>query len=551
ISTGAERFEAEFKRDNQGLEIQRSLPGGIQSRWSRDKLGRPIRHEIGQEKQLYSSKTYVWGLNNRLLKLIDGLNRETVFQHDAVGNLLSARYSDGSFDLRMPDAVGNLFKTPSQKDREYGPAGQLLAVHSSKGTTRYSYDVEGNLISKLEPGEKLWRYEWNSNGMLAKVIRPDGQEVCFDYDPLGRRIRKTFNNKITRWVWDGNNPLHEWVEHLPENLSATQILSRQQLAEDIRATQRQQLLQAIEPQGPPAFEEGNIDNPVTWLFEPDSFTPMAKLVGDEHYSIIADHLGTPSVIFDKNGQQVWASEMDVWGNLRQLRGERNFCPFRFPGQYEDGETGLYYNRFRYYDPQAGQYVSQDPIRLSGGSKLYAYVHDPVTWTDPLGLKGGCEKYGDIPQEHHARYDRYLARNPEKVLAPNDWYKRAQQAWANNAGGNEFERAVREFMGAPLGRGSKPVSIDGYVPDLPVGKEFGVTDIKNVENLCNSPQLTAFSDYAVDNNLPFSIVISPRTETVSDPLLENIRKSGGELMEFDEVTQEFSFIDISKKGPWKR
>ena len=107
------------------------------------------------------------------------------------------------------------------------------------------------------------------------------------------------------------------------------------------------------------------------------------------------------------------------------------------------------------------------------------------------------------------------------------------------------------MGAPLGRGSKPVSIDGYVPDLPVGKEFGVTYIKNVENLCNSPQLTAFSDYAVDNNLPFSIVISPRTETVSDPLLENIRKSGGELMEFDEVTQEFSFIDISKKGPWKR
>lgn len=64
-------------------------------------------------------------------------------------------------------------------------------------------------------------------------------------------------------------------------------------------------------------------------------------------------------------------------------------------------------------------------------------------------------------------------------------------------------------------------------------------------------MTAFSDYAVDNNLPFSIVISPRTETVSDPLLENIRKSGGELMEFDEVTQEFSFIDISKKGPWKR
>jgi RHS repeat-associated protein len=62
------------------------------------------------------------------------------------------------------------------------------------------------------------------------------------------------------------------------------------------------------------------------------------------------------------------------------------CPFRYQGQYEDAETGLYYNRFRYYDPNAGCYLSQDPSGLNGGIALYAYVHDLNNWIDPFGLK---------------------------------------------------------------------------------------------------------------------------------------------------------------------
>nr|GFC18477.1 type VI secretion system Vgr family protein [Tanacetum cinerariifolium] len=54
-------------------------------------------------------------------------------------------------------------------------------------------------------------------------------------------------------------------------------------------------------------------------------------------------------------------------------------------QYEDVETGLYYNRFRYYDPEGGQYISQDPIGLAGGTHLYSYVHDTTAWIDPFGL----------------------------------------------------------------------------------------------------------------------------------------------------------------------
>jgi len=65
---------------------------------------------------------------------------------------------------------------------------------------------------------------------------------------------------------------------------------------------------------------------------------------------------------------------------------------RFPGQYDDEETGLHYNRFRYYDPSIGRYVSADPLGQFGGgprnsdTNLYAYVSsNPVNWFDPLGL----------------------------------------------------------------------------------------------------------------------------------------------------------------------
>lgn len=61
------------------------------------------------------------------------------------------------------------------------------------------------------------------------------------------------------------------------------------------------------------------------------------------------------------------------------------CPFKYQGQYHDAETDLYYNRFRYYDPDSGNYLSQDPIGLNGGMFLYAYVYDTNSWVDVFGL----------------------------------------------------------------------------------------------------------------------------------------------------------------------
>jgi len=382
-----EQFITQFARDDIGVELQRTMPGGIQSRWRRDRLGRPIQQDIIGGQKTYSSKTYVWGLDDRLSKIIDALGRETIFHHDALGNLAAAQYGQNHFDLRMPDAVGNLFRTEAKKDREYGPAGQLLAKHDKNGTTRYHYDAEGNLISKIEPNDKVWRYEWNATGSLRKVIRPDGKEVTFEYDPLGRRISKTFNGKITRWVWDGNNPLHEWVESVQVVTPLKLIRPNKSAEAEIAADQRQIALQPLQSQAPPVVPHGDEKNPATWLFDPESFAPMGKMVDGRYYPIVTDYLGTPVAMFDDAGNKIWSADITVWGDLRNLEGERQTCPFRWPGQYEDEETGLYYNRFRYYDPDAGQYVRQDPIGLRGGLKSYAYVVDPTGWVDSLGLSG--------------------------------------------------------------------------------------------------------------------------------------------------------------------
>ena len=89
----------------------------------------------------------------------------------------------------------------------------------------------------------------------------------------------------------------------------------------------------------------------------------------------------------RNGELVWSADYDIYGRLRNVKGERTFIPFRQVGQIEDSELeGLYYNRYRWYNSETGCYISQDPIGLAGGNPtLYGYVCDPNTQIDPFGL----------------------------------------------------------------------------------------------------------------------------------------------------------------------
>jgi RHS repeat-associated protein len=73
-------------------------------------------------------------------------------------------------------------------------------------------------------------------------------------------------------------------------------------------------------------------------------------------------LGTPTQMYDTNGEKTWDAVLDIYGSVRTFAGRSlSECPFRYQGQYQDEETGLYYNRFRYYDAEVGSYISQDPI----------------------------------------------------------------------------------------------------------------------------------------------------------------------------------------------
>jgi len=107
-----------------------------------------------------------------------------------------------------------------------------------------------------------------------------------------------------------------------------------------------------------------------------------------------DHLGTPIALTDRQGQIAWAARHDPWGNQ-----EEEFNPhgieqdIRLPGQHLDRETGLYYNRYRYYDPFIGSYVNQDPIGIEGGANVYIYSNNPSIWVDPLGLFELCATRG--------------------------------------------------------------------------------------------------------------------------------------------------------------
>lgn len=380
-----ESWQASWVRDNTGLEVQRTFSGGVTVRTERDCFGREVRKSVrsgGIEKGAYR---YQWGIANRLLSKENELTGTvTRYDYDRFDFLIRQETMQGSETdviYRVPDFVGNLFETPDKKDRKYGAGGKLL----EDPDCFYHYDDEGNLIfrefkrlqktgvtfdrKRMEKERGIrclatgtgWLYEWSSNGMLKKVIRPDGRPVEFRYDALGRRTAKQYFGKATRWVWNGNVPIHEW---------------------NYKVTDRQ----------PNGEEENTLPKEpakdiTTWVFEAGTFVPTAKIQEEKQYSIVSDYLGTPIQMYDEQGNKTWDCTLDVYGKVTTFEGRSlSDCPFRLQGQYVDEETGLYYNRFRYYDSLKGIYISQDPIGLAGNNPtLYGYVEDVNRWLDILGL----------------------------------------------------------------------------------------------------------------------------------------------------------------------
>jgi RHS repeat-associated protein len=363
VACDAMGWTSEILRDYLGLEIENLLPGNIKNVWQRDKTGKPLLQMVEKRGKTFSNgikyrKEFAWDAD-KLMSVTDTVKGGKIhFEYDQFQNLSRTIFGDGEEQLRNPDAIGNLFETKDRRDRKYDKGGRLIKSKNAE----YKYDKSGNIIEKKESANRIWHYEWNQAGMLIKVTRPDRNEVTFKYDAFCRRIEKRFKHTITKYVWNGNVLLHE-----------------------------QKLFDA---------RESTADDIITWVFSQEQYTPVAKIKGGKKYSLIADHLGTPTQGYNEEGDLIWNRELDSYGKTRMLKGEEGFCTFTYQGQDYDKDINLTYNRMRWYNHEEGVYCTQDPIRLSSGEyNFYAYVGDPNSWIDIFGLQ--CSHSANNPKEAHA------------------------------------------------------------------------------------------------------------------------------------------------------
>jgi RHS repeat-associated protein len=360
--------DVRFDRDGLGLEARRAFKNGIDVEWSRDVAGRPTARRTfkrtlaaamgafaaamvattpsfaaGQPpREELNARVYQWRGEDQIAAIVDATSGPKFYDHDRRGRLIRERRPDAVVDRAM-DAVGNVYRTADGRDRRYGKGGRLEQADG----VRYEHDEDGNQTLKSGP-DGDWHYRWNGHGMLREVERPDGVRVQFEYDPFARRTAKrtlaptgTIAQEV-QFVWDGHNVVHELDS-----------------------------------------ERGLI----SWQWEPESFTPIAKEHAGRRWTIASDHLGTPTEMYDEVGQLAWKMQLDVFGVPSFEAGTAEDCPWRWPGQYEDGGTGLFYNRWRYYTSHGAAFCAMDPVGLAGGWRSYAYVTDPIAWVDVLGLTG--------------------------------------------------------------------------------------------------------------------------------------------------------------------
>ncbi|VYT90657.1 hypothetical protein [Metakosakonia massiliensis] len=247
-------------------------------------------------------------------------------------------------------------------------------------------------------------YEWDCEHRLVKltqVRRHDGGETQreswrYRYDAFGRRWRKEDEQtgKATLFFWQDERMVTECDE------DDALFDPREVDNEYVKAT---------------AF------TCTSYLYEPGSFRPLAQFKGRGRggavYWYINDHLGTPQELVDGKGNIAWSGLYRSYGQL-VVQGGAVRQPLRLQGQYADEESGLHYNRYRYYNPRSGRYISQDPVSVRGGINTYAYVPDPLGWVDPLGL--ACVQAGDkTPNgreftEHGAQRANERGFTPESI-----------------------------------------------------------------------------------------------------------------------------------------
>ncbi|MFO0587428.1 MAG: RHS repeat-associated core domain-containing protein [Polyangiaceae bacterium] len=325
---------------------------------------------LGREPGITSDRRYGYDRSGELLQVVESSGVAKAYRYDDATRLLEVSGLEGPQEAFRYDATGNPQEVgPGVARRLYSPGNRLL----KRGEVCYLWNDRGQLIEKRLGPQHAFRYLWTEDGRLATVIRPGGQTVDFRYDPFGRRTLKRVYAPAeevlsarrgalieeVRFLWDGHELVHEFRTR------------------------------------PGAVGEGErAADPIvevrTYGFEDGGHVPLFQQMsafaeGAELFHYLTDPVGAPEQLADGVGHIVCHLERAAFGAATIRPGAATSTPLRFQGQYADEETGLHYNRYRYYDPAAGHYISPDPLGLPGGLNLYGYGWNPTHWIDPLGL----------------------------------------------------------------------------------------------------------------------------------------------------------------------
>jgi RHS repeat-associated protein len=312
----------------------RGAPNGVTSSYAYDGLDRltALTHAAGATTLI--GNQYQYNDANNISNWTNGSGTHT-YGYDLVDRLTSATNSAAPNENYSYDGVGNRTASHLSVSYSYQPFNKM----ASAGTGNYTYDNNGNVLTRTD-SLGTTTFSWSEENQLTQVSLPTGLTVNYKYDALGRRIQRTTTAGANeRYVYDGNDVLLD--------LNAGWSVATTYL------------------NGP------GIDN---HLRQTNSVTGVSYF--------LTDHLGSTAGLTDAGGNFVEQQAYDSFGNSAGSTRTR----YGYTGRERDPDTGLMYYRARWYDPQVGRFISEDPIGLGGGINSFAYVsNNSVNFTDPFGL----------------------------------------------------------------------------------------------------------------------------------------------------------------------
>ncbi|WNG24315.1 hypothetical protein F0U62_10020 [Cystobacter fuscus] len=283
-----------------------------------------------------------------LMGVWDSIRGESRYSTDSAHRLVQEDGPWGTLHYRL-DAAGNLLEKPGLRSVVLTEGNRLASANGKY----FAYDGRNHLRERRSSNGLSVRYTYDSADMLVRV--EDGQDMAWtaEYDAIGRRIRCGRGARQTHFYWDG-----------------------ERLAAEVSPEGRLRL-----------YGYAAHDSLVPLLFvDYDSVNAVPE--SGRVYTLHTDQAGVPSCVEDSSGRVVWwAERIAPYGHVEVAQSSELELNLRWPGHYLDTQTGLFYNRFRYYDPVLGRYLQSDPLGLGGGLNLYAYVPNPLVQFDVLGLHG--------------------------------------------------------------------------------------------------------------------------------------------------------------------